>query len=146
MKRNILRAIIVVAACLALTSCKKANVTESYTFEWEDDPVVGKVKAGYYKCTSIVKDGETYEEIKELRDIADRSYLVVNDDGTAVFESEGKKTAYTYDKNSFYLSEDATRSNGIPYVYIGGRLVINDGLTVRQYEKLTDEENEGNYQ
>ena len=45
-----------------------------------------------------------------------------------------------YDKNNLYYSEDRERANGIPYVFIGGRLVVDDGTTITQYLKLSDEE------
>ena len=35
---------------------------------------------------------------------------------------------------------DTEKTNGAPYTYIGGRLIVNDGETVTQYFRLTDEE------
>ena len=110
--------------------------------EWEKHPVVGIVQPGYYKRVSQIKENETYEEMIEQRDIANKGYLVINEDGTAILDIDGEKTEYFYDKNNFYLSEDSDRVNGIPYIYIGGRIVVDNGTTIIQYLKLTDEEAE----
>ncbi|MCR4657557.1 MAG: hypothetical protein K5770_15230 [Lachnospiraceae bacterium] len=99
-----------------------------------------KEVAGCYKRISIAKDGETYEEMKEMLDIMYRGYLVVNDDGTALFDLDGDITEYVFDKRNFYLSDDTEMADGFPYTYIGGRLVVDDGITVTQYLRLTDEE------
>ena len=47
---------------------------------------------------------------------------------------------YTFDKQNFYLINDTEKASGFPYTYIGGRLVVNDGETITQYLRLTDEE------
>ena len=67
---------------------------------------IGKVQAGCYKRVGITKKDETYEEMLELRDIANKGYLVVCDDGTAFFKLDGEKTAYLYDEFNFYQSVD----------------------------------------
>ena len=123
---------------------EKYDMTPIYqdTFDWEDDPTIGKVQAGCYKRVGITKKDETYEEMLELRDIANKGYLVVCDDGTAFFKLDGEQTAYLYDEFNFYRSEDSEKTNGIPYVYIGGRLITNDGSTITQYLMLSDEESE----
>ena len=141
--------------CLSLAACNstdamienghnatEGNVIYQDAFDWEDDPTIGKVQAGCYKRVGIAKKDETYEEMLELRDIENKGYLVVGDDGTAIFELEGEKTEYRYDEFSFYLSEDTEKTNGIPYVYIGGKLITNDGTTITQYLMLADEESE----
>ena len=152
MKRRIFAAFTIVVMCFSLVSCQRADVSETGsettdpdtadwdTFEWEDDPIVGKVQPGCYKRTAITKKDETYEEMLELQDIANKGYLFVKEDGTASFEFDGEKTEYTYDEFSLYLSEDTERTGGIPYVYVGGRLIVNDGTTITQYVKLSDEE------
>ena len=43
-----------------------------------------------------------------------------------------------YDEFSFYLAEDTEKKSGYPYVYIGGRIVVNDGTTITQYIKNSD--------
>ncbi len=141
--------------CLSLVACNITdnevetsqkvtddNVINYDTFDWEDDPTIGKVQVGTYKRVGITKKDETYEEMLELRDIENKGYLVVCDDGTATFELDGEKTEYLYDEFNFYLSEDGKENGGISYVYIGGRLVVDDGLTVTQYLLLSDEEPE----
>ncbi len=95
---------------------------------------------GYYKRVGIAKVDETYEEMLTLRDEEKKGYLVANDDGTAYFELDGEITKYTFDKKNFYLSDNAEKSEGFPYTYIGGRLIISDATTVTQYLRLTDEE------
>ena len=153
MKRKILPAFAVSIMCLSLASCNSTdNMSETShaatdgntiyydTIDWEDDPTIGIVQTGCYKRVTIAKKDETYEEMLELRDISSKGYLVVCDDGTATFELDGEKAEYLYDKFNFYLSEDTEKVNGIPYVYIGGRLIINDGSTITQYLKLSDEE------
>lgn len=95
---------------------------------------------GYYKRIGIVKVGETYEDMLELRDIEKQGYLVANDDGTAFFELGGKKTEFVFDNAYFYLSDDTKKTNGFHYTCINGRLIINDGTTITQYLRLTDEE------
>ena len=62
----------------------------------------------------------------ELNKIADKGILVVNEDGTATFELDGEITEYTYDQFCLYLAEDSEKKSGMPYVYIGGRLTVND--------------------
>ena len=64
----------------------------------------------------------------------------MKDDGTAFFDLDGEITEYTFDKQNFYLINDSEKTNGSSYTYIGGRLVVNDGTTVTQYLRLTDEE------
>ena len=155
MKKNKLIAFAVGTMCLSLASCNSTdamnetghNLTEDNAvyqdkFDWEDDPTIGKVQAGCYKRVGITKKDETYEEMLELRDIANKGYLVVCDDGTAIFKLDGEKTAYLYDEFNFYQSDDSEKTNGIPYVYIGGRLITNDGATITQYLMLSDEESE----
>ena len=73
----------------------------------------------------------------ELQDIENKGILTVNEDGTATFELEGEKTDYIYDEFSFYLAEDTEKTNGFPYVYIGGIIVVNDGSTITQYLAIT---------
>ncbi len=147
MKRKIFTAVTVCVLGLLLVSCNSPEDADEtdyevtpFTFEWKDDPIVGKIQPGYYKRIGIVKINETYAEMSELRDIGCKGYLVVNDDGTATFEYEGEKTEYVYDEYKLYLREDTEKVNGIPYVFIGGRIVFDDGETITQYIDLTDEE------
>ena len=139
--------------CLTFTSCNSTGdrnktgsapadsaATDTAVIEWKDDPVIGKVQPGYYRRVGIVKNGETYEEMLELQKIESRGYLIVNDDGTAVFELDGEKTEYVYDEFNLYPAEDTTGAGGTPYVFIGGRLVVNDGAMITQYVKLSAEE------
>ena len=106
MKKNKLIAFAVGTMCLSLASCNSTdamnetghNLTEDNAvyqdkFDWEDDPTIGKVQAGCYKRVGITKKDETYEEMLELRDIANKGYLVVCDDGSKaelVFNSKGE--------------------------------------------------------
>ena len=158
-KKNMIKttlAMMIVFACL-LSSCNttetpKDYITETstdYTTEnWidsitdENGVYIGQDKevVGYYKRIGIVKVGETYEDMLELRDIEKQGYLVANDDGTAFFELGGKKTEFVFDNAYFYLSDDAKKTNGFHYTCINGRLIINDGTTITQYLRLTDEE------
>ncbi|MBR5419841.1 MAG: hypothetical protein IK115_01690 [Lachnospiraceae bacterium] len=148
MKRIIYAIFTLGIICLPLASCNSAgNVNETgcdeadlNTIEWKDDPTIGKMQAGYYKRISIVKKDETYEEMLKLRDVENKGYLIVYDDGTASFELDGEKTEYFYDEYNLYSDEDTEKTNGIPYVYIGGRLLVDDGETITQYLKLSDEE------
>ena len=158
MKRIIYAAVAAGIVCLSLASCSSTvninetddgaadvNATEHNgidwdAIDWQNDPTIGKLQAGCYKRSGITKDGETYEEMLKLRDVENKGYLYVYEDGTAIFDLDGEKTAYTYDKNNLYYSEDRERANGIPYVFIGGRLVVDDGTTITQYLKLSDEE------
>ena len=155
MKRKIFTAILIGIMCFSLVSCQRTDdvsgkggeTTDSGTadqdeFNWEDDPVIGKVQPGCYKRIGITKKDETYEEMLELRDIANKGYLFVNEDGTATFEIDGEKTEYSYDEFNLYPGEDTDSSVGTPYVFIGGRLIVNDGATITQYLKLSDEETE----
>ena len=95
---------------------------------------------GYYKRIGIAKIGGTYEDMLELRDIEKQGYLIANDDGTAYFELNGEKTEYVFDGSNFYLIDDTEKANGFQYTCINGRLIINDGETITQYMRLTDEE------
>ena len=36
--------------------------------------------------------------------------------------------------------EDKEKDGSITYIYIGGRIVADDGVTITQFEKLSDEE------
>ena len=153
MKRKIIMVFAFSILYLSLVSCNGAdnmgetghdiaddNVTSYDPIDWENDPTIGKVQTGRYKRIGITKKNETYEEMLELRDIGNKGYLTVCDDGTAFFDLDGEKTEYTYDEYSFYLTDDTERSKGMPYVYIGGRIVFNDGSTITQYLKLSAEE------
>ena len=145
MKKIIIAAPLFGIICLSFAACKSTDkssdeitytdATDKENIDWADDPTVGIVQPGYYQRIGIVKKNETYEEMLELNKIAAQGFLIVNDDGTATFELDGEKTEYVYDKFCLYLAEDTERTNGIPYVYIGGRLVVNDGSTVTQYLK-----------
>ena len=144
-KKIMMTSIVVLVMCSVLTACEREESTVetvmvSPMVEWENDPTIGKVQPGYYKRVGITKDGETYEEMLKLCDIENQGYLIVNDDGTAYFELDGEKTEYTYDKLNFYLSEDTQKDNPISYTFIGGRIVADEGDTIIQYLKLTDEE------
>lgn len=69
----------------------------------------------------------------ELRSIANKGYLIMWDDGTATFDLDGEKAEYLYDKFNFYLREYKEKADGVPYVYIGRRLIVNDGSMITQY-------------
>jgi len=149
MKRIIISAALIGIACLSFTSCKSNdNVTNdaeaddvaahSDIIDWADDPTIGIVPAGIYKRVAIAKKDETYEEMLELNKIADKGILVVNEDGTATFDLDGEITEYIYDRFCLYLAEDSEKKSGMPYVYIGGRLTVNDGSTITQYLKSED--------
>jgi len=145
MKKIIIAATLFVIICFSFAACKSRDTnsdeityndaTDKDMIDWADDPTIGIVQPGNYQRIGIVKKDETYEEMLELNKIAEKGLLIVNDDGTATFELDGEKTEYVYDKFCLYLAEDTERANGIPYVYIGGRLVVNDGSTVTQYLK-----------
>ena len=162
MRKNKLMAVAVGIMCLLLASCSNAgntgetvydavdgsetgqesidgNATGYEVIDWKDDPTIGRVQAGCYKRVGIVKKDETYEEMLELQDIGNKGELIVRDDGTATFELDGEKTEYLYDEFDFYLADAPEKTGGIPYVYIGGRLVTNDGTTLTQYLKSSDE-------
>ena len=149
MKRIIISAALIGITCLSFTSCKSNdNVTNdaeaddvaahSDIIDWADNPTIGIVPAGIYKRVAIAKKDETYEEMLELNKIADKGILVVNEDGTATFELDGEITEYIYDRFCLYLAEDSEKKSGMPYVYIGGRLTVNDGSTITQYLKSED--------
>ncbi len=147
MKRSICTVVMVGIMSLLLASCSNTkNVSEAAVstptgidvIEWENDPIIGKVQPGSYKRVGITKKDETYEEMLELQDIGNKGIMTVKEDGTATFELEGEKTEYVYDEFSFYLAEDTEKKSGYPYVYIGGRIVVNDGTTITQYIKNSD--------
>ncbi len=97
LKRNILLAVTAVAACAALAACSKANTAgaadygtadpdaadsatascaaDSDAADWTKDYDPRKEAVGYYRRTSVVKDGETYEEMLQLRNVGSRGYL-----------------------------------------------------------------------
>lgn len=152
----VLPALIIILMCL-LSACDNTdkaseNVSADSSVSSSEPPSVvndqgeyigqDKEVVGRYKRVSIAKEGETYEEMKDLLDVMNKGYLVVNDDGTAVFDLDGEKTEYTFDKKNFYLRDDTEKKNGFAYTYIGGRLIINDGTTVTQYLRLSDERSE----
>ena len=131
----------------ALTDKAELEAPESVSMhydviEWKDDPKIGKVQPGYYKRVGIAKGDMTYEEMLELNEAAGRGCLIINDDGTAVFELDGEKTEYVYDEFNLYLAEDTARTDGFRYTFIGGRLLVDDGSTITQYLKMSDEEME----
>ena len=149
MKRIVITAALIGTICFSFTACKSNdNATDdaeaddvaahSDIIDWADDPTIGIVPAGIYKRVAIAKKDETYEEMLELNKIADKGILVVNEDGTATFELDGEITEYIYDQFCLYLAEDSEKKSGMPYVYIGGRLTVNDGSTITQYLKSED--------
>lgn len=134
-----------------LSSCNTTestaeNTTENTVENWIDSVTddngvyIGQDKevVGSYKRVGIVKIGGTYEDMLELRDIEKQGYLVVNYDGTAIFDFDGEKTEYVFDNAYFYLSEDTERTNGFRYTCINGRLIIDDGTMITQYLKEDD--------
>lgn len=142
-----LSAIMVSVICLGPASCNNSqNTDETSAVATAVTTTAGSTSypdeqpVGCYKRFSIVKDGETFEEMLELRDDADKGFLILNEDWTAYFELDGERMEYTYDKKNLYLKEDTERSSGFSYVYIGGRLVVDKGAVVEQYMKLTDDE------
>ena len=156
--KAVLPAMMIISAGL-LSSCHMPYMTTDNTTEnTSDDPVenwidsvtdergvyIGQEKevVGKYKRIGIVKIGGTYEDMLKLRDIEKQGYLVAADDGTAYFELDGAKTEYVFDGGNFYLRDDTERANGFSYTCINGRLIINDGVTITQYMKVTDEEAE----
>ncbi len=139
--RIILPSLMAAVICLSCTSCgnnhnteETSTTTASWTYYPDEQPVE------YYKRYSIVKENETFDEMLELRDIANKGYLVLKDDWTAYFELDGERTEYTYDRGNLYLKEDTEKLNGFSYVHINGRLVVNYGTWVEQYMILTEEE------
>lgn len=124
------------------------NTTDPTVEGWIDSVTdergvyIGQEKevVGYYKRVGIVEIGGTYDDMLKYREIEKRGYLVAFDDGTAFFDLDGEKTEYVFDGGHFYLSDDRERANGFSYTCINGRLIINDGITITQYLRLTDEE------
>ncbi|MBP5605830.1 MAG: hypothetical protein J6X60_09865, partial [Ruminiclostridium sp.] len=111
-----------------------STTAASWTYYPDEQPV------GYYKRYGISFDGETLEQVMELKDIAQKGYLVLKDDWTAYFELDGERTEYTYDRGKLYLKEDTEKLNGFSYVHINGRLVVDYGTSVEQYMILSDDE------
>ena len=129
--------------CLGSASCGNSRNMEetsavtpasSWNYYPDEQPV------GYYKRYGISKDGETYEEMLELRNIENKGYLVLKEDWTAYFELDGEITEYTYDRGNLYLKEDTEKLNGFSYVHINGRLIVNYGTSIEQFMVLTDDE------
>ena len=148
MKRILYFAILSIL-CIFLSSCTKDNETavtadpasiDTDAIDWRNDPNIGKVQPGYYKRVGIVKDGETYEEMLKMRETESKGYLIINDDGSAVFDLDGNITEYAYDEYKFYPLEDTKKENGISYTFIGGRIITDDKETITQYLRLSDEE------
>lgn len=146
-RKTITKPLIYAAIIMAIFSCllfacnKKDNADKNQSDSIPTDYIgQDKEAVGYYKRISIAKDGETYEEMKKQLEIMKKGYLVLKDDGTAFFELDGEITEYTFDKKNFYMSDDTKMEKGFPYTYINGSLIINDGKTVTQYSRLTDEE------
>ncbi len=141
-KRILLPAIMASVICIGFCSCDGKNTSETstitttatYNYYPDEQPV------GCYKRYAISKDGGTYEEMLELRDIGKRGYLVLKEDWTAYFELDGERTEYTYDRRNLYLKDDTEKANGFSYVHINGRLIVNYGTTIEQYMILTDDE------
>ena len=153
MKRTIFPAVAAAFACLTLISYNWYNDTNNQEtaaagsvsanddiIDWRNDPDIGKVQPGHYKLIGIVEEGMTYEELLKLQETEDQGFLIINADGTAMLDIDGKKTEYIYDEYNLYFSDDTAGTDGIPYVFIGGRLLVDDGSTITQYLKLTDEE------
>ena len=142
-KRFLLSLIMVLAICFSPASCDNSQNTEetsaaAATASWKYYP--DEQPVGYYKRFSISKDGETFDEMLELRDIAEKGYLVLKEDWTAYFELDGEITEYTYDRKNLYLKEDTEKNNGFSYVHINGRLIVDYGTTIEQYMILSDDE------
>ena len=142
-KRILLPTVMALVFCLSFASCDNSHSTAetsagttaaSWAYYPDEQPV------GYYKRYGISEDGETFDKMLELRDIADKGYLVLKEDWTAYFELDGEITEYTYDRKNLYLKEDTEKNNGFSYVHINGRLVVNYGKTTEQYMVLTDDE------
>ncbi len=142
-KTMIYAAIIMAVFSCLLSGCNINNKSDNSNSEATSQTEYisqDKEAVGYYKRIGISKNGETFEEMKESLDVMKKGYLVLKDDGTAFFDLDGDVTEYTFDKQNFYLINDTEKINGFPYTYIGGRLIVNDGETVTQYFRLTDEE------
>jgi hypothetical protein len=139
-KRIILSMTAAVIVSLPFASCDGRDNKSSSAYVGEDSSDMDEYPVGCFKRVSVAKEGETYEKMLELRDIASRGYLVVNDDFTAYFDLDGERTEYTYDKKNFYVNENGEPATAFSYVQIGSRLVTNDGTTVMQFLMLTDDE------
>lgn len=138
-KRILSSPIMAFVICLGFASCGNGNntaetTTGTWTYYPDEQPV------GYYKRYGITKDGETFEEMRELRDIEKKGCLVLKDDWTAYFELDGEITEYTYDRKNLYLKEDTEKNNGFSYVHINGRLIVDYGTVIEQYMVLEGDE------
>jgi hypothetical protein len=129
-------------SCLLSACSNKDNADSSRSETTSQTEYISQDKesVGYYKRVGISKKGETFEEMKESLDTMKKGYLVLKEDGTAFFDLDGEITEYIFDKQNLYFADDTEKSNGFSYTYIGGRLIVNDGTTVTQYLRLTDEE------
>ena len=141
---KVICAAVITAVCACfLSACGHSSAAEEiFVVPDSQREYIGQDKeaVGYYKRIAVSKDCETLEELQELLDVMKKGFLVLKDDGTAFFELDGAITAYTFDKGNFYLRDDTEQTDGFPYTYINGRLVVNEGETVTQYLRLTDEE------
>ena len=141
---KVICAAVITAVCACfLSACGQSSIAEEVCFVPDSQAeYIGQDQeaVGYYKRVSAAKEGETFEEMKASLDAVKKGWLVLKDDGTAYFELDGETTAYTFDKQNFYLRDDTEKTGGFPYTYINGRLILNDGETVTQYLRLTDEE------
>ena len=140
-RKAVSKPVILAAAAAAVFCCFLSACNQDSAVSSQAEPVGQDEEAvGYYKRVSIAKDGETFEEMKEMLDVMKKGFLVLKEDHTAFFELDGEITEYTFDKQYFYLRDDTEKNNGFPYTYIGGKLIVNDGAAVTQYVRLTDEE------
>ena len=139
-KRILLTAIIAGVVCFGFASCANTDDISTVTETAEKNHDPEEKPYGYYKRVSLAKENETIDELKELLRIGKRGYLVVNEDGTAFFDLYGEKTEYIYDEKNFYSKDDTEMISGFPYVYYGGRLTLNEGIWISQFEMLTDKE------
>lgn len=141
-KRILLPTIRALVICLSFASCDNNHITDetsvgtataSWTYYPDEQPV------GCYKRYGISKEGETFEEMLELREAANKGCLVLKEDWTAYFELDGEITEYTYDRKNLYLKEDTEKTNGFSYVYINGRLIVDFGKTTEQFMAIADD-------
>ncbi|MBQ9348534.1 MAG: DUF5067 domain-containing protein [Oscillibacter sp.] len=105
-------------------------------------PLASSGIVGVYKLTGLTEEGEDGgEELNAMVEAGMRTYLVVQEDGSAYMDLFGQQIGMKWDESAFYSENEEDGEEPLGYAYEDGVLNLLPGESdSMEFTKLTEEE------